>query len=44
MPLRIRLTGGEAHELPQATRLYASDYCEYLLSDKAYGSGEFRFF
>ena len=35
-----RITGG----LHQATRLYASDDCEYLLADKAYDSGEFRFF
>lgn len=44
MPLRIRLTGGEKHESQQAVQLYASDYCEYLLADKAYDDGEFRDF
>lgn len=44
MPLCIRLTGGEKHESQQATQLYASDYCEYLLADKAYDNGEFRDF
>lgn len=44
MPLRIILTGGEKHESQQARNLYASDYCEYLLADKAYDDGEFRNF
>jgi transposase len=44
MPLKIQLTGGEKHESQQAMDLYDSDYCDYMLADRAYDDGNFRIF
>ena len=39
-PLRLRLTGGERHDSPQAAALVEGFGCEVLIADKGYDSDE----
>ncbi len=40
-PLRFKLTGGQSHDITQASALIADYSCEHAIADRAYDSDNF---